>query len=148
MTPQSDDCSVGRMFYLWILLAFKIILIPPGCYMGVLATATFLSGASLLRIRISWNHWSLNIASIVRGASTTCSLVVGYRSLCNALKRRSKVVEKVLRVHSALAIATVPRAVECQEKMWLPALTTQVLRCNWVFRFKHLIAWLQALTGS
>lgn len=56
------------------------------------------------------------------------NLFHGYRSLCNALKRRSKVVEKVLGVHSALAIATVPRAVECQEKMWLPALTTQVLR--------------------
>ncbi len=99
--------------------------------MGVLATATSLSGASLLQMRISCSCYVMSGKSTLQALQGgKRNLFPGYRSLCNAYKQRSKVAEKALGVHSALAVANVPGAVECQEKMSLPALTTQVLRCH------------------
>ena len=128
--------QLGGCVYLWILWILLNHFHPCRLLHGStgnrhLPFRCFFAAQNFMQLLCQENHWTLNIASIVRGQ---VQLFHGYRSLCNALKRRSKAVEKVLGVHSALAIATVPKAVECQEKMSLPALTTQVLRYHWWLR--------------
>lgn len=159
---QAMIAQLGGCFTFESFGSFWIIFIPAGCYMGVLATATSLSGASLL-LWISYSCYVMSGKSLVskhckhcKGASTICSMVTGLCAMPWSEEakwwRRCWEFIRHLLLQLYLELSNARR--RCDYPLWQR-------RCwdvtgDWggnsvaskVFRFKHLIAWLQALTGS